>query len=508
MTSVAPTMQEALGQERRLSVLKQHTSGVTDDADLRAIVEIASVVLKAPGAAFASLGPEGERIHVGYGMKPGLTPLDHCLCGDLFTPAPPDVLVLADDAAGRRALKQSPLKLQGSSIRFFAAAPISILGCRIGFLGVYDTSARASLGTDERSELARLAQLAASLLRLKHDQRAKVKTDFALLQAQHRHALALRAANIATWSWDIGSDKILCDETLRRMFALADGSEITGSSLMAAVSPDDREAVRAAIYAAVHRDEEYSGEFRTAAGKRWVLGMGRIHDRAEDGTARTMFGVYLDITERKTAERKTRLLLRELNHRVKNTLAILQSVAQQTLRRSRSPGEFSRAFSGRLQALAAAHTLLSDEEWEDIDIGMLLRSQLLPYAVSYDDNVSVSGPRIALGPDQALALSLVIHELATNAAQHGALTRDSGRVDIDYDLAADEEPPALKLTWVETGGPEVSAPERQGFGSMIIRHSLDKIIGSSIDVDFNPQGMRVIMSVPLSNAPTGRAYGA
>ncbi|MGE0233184.1 MAG: sensor histidine kinase [Flavobacteriaceae bacterium] len=498
MNAVPKTVREVLDDKERLAVLSRFATGIEDDPDLMAIAETAAQLMEAPVGAVSTTDPDAQRVHAASGAGACVIPVEASFCTGFFAPGAPENLSVSETTVNRKAFADFPIRYQGSPMRFYAGAVITVLGCRIGSLAVYDVAGRPPPDAAQMRGLVRLARMAGSLLRLKHESRAKAQTDMAFHQARDRHALALRAANIATWSWDIGSDRIVGDETLLRIFSLPPHPDISNADLISALLPADRERMRASLYAAIHRDEEYSGEFRTADGRRWLLGLGRVHDRAEDGTARSMFGIYLDITERKAAERKTRLLLRELNHRVKNTLAILQSVAQQTLRRSRNPTEFSRAFSGRLQALAAAHTLLSDEEWEDVDIARLLESQLLPYAASFSRNVAIRGPKISLGPDQALALSLVIHELATNAAQHGALSQENGSVAIDYALDERQDTPVLNLKWIESGGPEVSSPERQGFGSMVIRHSLDKIVGSRIDVDFRPQGMCVRMSVPLS----------
>lgn len=466
-------------------------NGIAGDADFRTVAAMAARLFDAP-LALVTLGEPHRRIQAagGPGAPQALAALpafDRLVA--MLGNAP---LVLADTGADERF---GGLPGEGGAVapRFFAGAPILAGDRKVGSLCVFG----AAPPPQERiADLARLARLAGSLTRLKEESHAKADFERALSHAHTRHALALRAANIATWSWDLGSDRISCDPTLRRMLSLPEDEPLSGGSLIAAVIPADREAMQASIYASIHRDEEYAGEFRTLLGNRWVLGLGRVYDRAEDGTARRMFGVYLDITQRKRSEQKTRLLLRELNHRVKNTLAILQSVAQQTLRRSRDPDDFAEAFSGRLQALAAAHTLLSDEEWEDIDIAELLRSQLMPYAPSFGDSVFIDSPRIPLRPDEALALSLVIHELASNAARFGALSRRSGRLDIVCSLTADDAP-VLTLDWVESGGPSVTSPVRHGFGSAIIRRSLDKIVGSRVDLAFEPRGMRARLIIPL-----------
>ena len=162
------------------------------------------------------------------------------------------------------------------------------------------------------------------------------------------------------------------------------------------------------------------------------------------------------------------LLVRELNHRVKNTLATVQSIANQTLRGTPDPAQFIEKFQARLQALSRAHTSLTQRSWESADIIDLVRDQL---ALDGDsERVSIIGPRAFLTPQSAVALALVLHELGTNARKYGSLSSTAGRVDVQWTTINAE--PAIHLQWTESGGPSVQVPARRGFGITLIEKSL------------------------------------
>ena len=182
-----------------------------------------------------------------------------------------------------------------------------------------------------------------------------------------------------------------------------------------------------------------------------------------------------DITERKAQEKLRQLLFEELNHRVKNTLAIVQSIARFTERQSESLEDFGPAFSGRIQALAGAHSILTTTSWEGADLHTLAGSQLL--LSTQEDRYSVAGPEVKLQPQAAINLALVMHELGTNASKYGALSVDGGRVDLTWETPGGR---VLKLRWAEAGGPRVSPRTRRGFGSFIIEESLGGIDGQAV----------------------------
>jgi two-component sensor histidine kinase len=181
------------------------------------------------------------------------------------------------------------------------------------------------------------------------------------------------------------------------------------------------------------------------------------------------------------------LLIEELNHRVKNTLAILQSIAMQTFRSaSRTERE---KFEGRLGALAEAHNLLSTEKWQGSDLADVVRRVLQPYLINNPERVRMFGPAVPLSPRVAVVLSMILHEIATNAAKYGALSNDNGTVVLDWEIVEDGTGRQLRLIWTESGGPPVVAPVQRGFGSRLIERSARDQLGGEATVDFLPRGV-------------------
>ncbi len=191
------------------------------------------------------------------------------------------------------------------------------------------------------------------------------------------------------------------------------------------------------------------------------------------------------------------LLIEELNHRVKNTLAILQSIATQTFR---SASRIEREkFEGRLGALAEAHNLLSQEKWEGSELKDVIDRVLQPYLLSTPERLRMSGPNVPLSPRLAVVLSMILHEIATNAAKYGALSNDTGKVTLDWEVIAEDVKPQLKLIWTESGGPHVTAPVQRGFGSRLIERSARDQLGGEATVDFLPRGVVCTLTCTLED---------
>jgi len=191
------------------------------------------------------------------------------------------------------------------------------------------------------------------------------------------------------------------------------------------------------------------------------------------------------------------LLIEELNHRVKNTLAILQSIAVQTFR-SASKSEREK-FEGRLGALAETHNLLSQEKWRGSELQDVVQRVMQPYLISNPERLRMFGPKVPLSPRLAVVLSMIVHEMATNAAKYGALSNDTGAVTLDWEVTEEEGKPKLRLIWSEAGGPHVIAPVQRGFGSRLIERSARDQLGGEATVDFLPRGVVYTISCTLED---------
>ena len=214
-----------------------------------------------------------------------------------------------------------------------------------------------------------------------------------------------------------------------------------------------------------------------------------------------------DISERREAQEQQNLLLAELSHRVKNTLATVLSIANQTLSRAESLDEFSRSFRGRIQALAAAHSVLTAVNWNVAALRILVEQALQPYASSDGSNVRISGDEVLLRPSAALTFSLVLHELATNAAKYGALRKPGGLVAVDCGVRSNGGR-ELHLHWAESGGPPVRLPVRRGFGLELIERSVAHQLGGQAVLDYRVEGVVCEITVPLTDSVGTSVSGA
>jgi PAS domain S-box-containing protein len=213
----------------------------------------------------------------------------------------------------------------------------------------------------------------------------------------------------------------------------------------------------------------------------------------------------VDVTERKEGEAHLRLLLRELTHRSKNLLAVIQAMARQTANHAGSTDAFLKQFGSRLQALAASHDLLVRESWYGASLGELIRSQLSKYLDGAAVQVSIDGPAIALKPEAAQNLGLALHELAINAAKFGALSVPAGRVSITWtrrETAAVDN--AVDLDWREQLGPKVKARRKKGFGTMVIERNLARALDAEVNMDFDPDGLHCHIVIPASQILAAR----
>jgi two-component sensor histidine kinase/CheY-like chemotaxis protein len=202
------------------------------------------------------------------------------------------------------------------------------------------------------------------------------------------------------------------------------------------------------------------------------------------------------IEERQRATERQSLLIRELHHRVKNTLATVQGLLGATARSTRTVEEFYHSFASRIVSLANTHNLLTEDYWQTASLHEILRAELSPYD-NDERQLVLDGPMVELSADLAVPTGMAIHELTTNAAKYGALSRPQGSVEVIWDVATLDERRMLRLNWTERGGPPVAKPDRKGFGSTLLERVLTTQCNAEIRFDFEPEGLRFRMDVPL-----------
>lgn len=334
---------------------------------------------------------------------------------------------------------------------------------------------------------------------------------YAALETSRLHALEQEQRLAATYEHiAIGISEVAPDGSFLRvneaMCAMTGfgRDELMSGRLFRHTHPDDADADRQGFRKQLAGELEfYSME------KRFIRKDGRViwisvrssPVRSGDGQLLYVVRVVQDITERKAAEQRQKLLIDELNHRVKNTLATVQSLASQTARGAPTPQAFRERFEGRLIALSKAHDQLTVHHWESADLRELLSGSLAPYAGAGPERVVLRGEDLVLRPRAVLTLAMAVHELTTNAAKYGALSVPGGSIEIRWQpLRTDDGRPLLRIDWIEQGGPPVAEPQQRGFGSKLIEGSIAAELGGRARLAFAPEGLRCEMVIPWAAA--------
>ena len=317
----------------------------------------------------------------------------------------------------------------------------------------------------------------------------------ALDLTEDRLSLALESARMGSWDWDIDADILDWTPMCKSIFGMAAEETITYPGFLDRLHPDDRAPVDALCRSVLDPDirAPYDAEYRTILPDgtvRWVLSRGRAY--FVEGRAIRFIGAVIDVTDQKNSEVRLRNLVNELAHRVKNTLAVVQSIAEQTFRGGGDLAGVREALTGRLQALADAHTLLSQGNWQGVDLTTLVErvaGRLIPRDIG---RFALMGPSIRLCPKAALALGLVLHELAVNALKHGAWSVARGKVACRWRRVDG----AIEFEWSETGLDNLTPPARKGFGSRLINHAVAYDVAGKASETWRPEGLIYVLTIP------------
>jgi PAS domain S-box-containing protein len=328
------------------------------------------------------------------------------------------------------------------------------------------------------------------------------KAEEELEQTVERYRLVTQATNDAIWDWDLVADHVLWNEALSTGYGYSPADvEPTGEWWIERIHPDDRERVERDIRSVIGstaREWSHEYRFRRANGQYAdVLDRGYMV-RSPTGAPLRMIGAMLDITERKRAEQQLRLLHRELGHRLKNVLAMVQAIASQTLRNAPSMPEAREILAARLITMAKAQDALIEGAADEADIAAVLHAALEAHDDPQADRFRLRGPKVRLNPGAALSLALLVHELATNAVKYGALSVPEGYVDLVWTLTDEDAAHCLALRWSEHGGPPVVAPSRKGFGTRLITRGLAGDVGGKVELAYEPTGVVCTLTAPLA----------
>ncbi len=295
---------------------------------------------------------------------------------------------------------------------------------------------------------------------------------------------------------DTGGNLILVNRAWRRMSGEPGARSLFATSGNYAdlcqgaddAGPERPNMMAAGIRRMLSDGEPFEIEYPVAGGRtdRWF----RMHaSRFDERGNRWALVSHENISDRRMREQRHAMMLGELRHRVKNTLAVVQSLAAQTMRSAASLDEFGEAFGGRLQTLERAHVLLTAGDWQRADLVAVIENAVAPYRGMNPDRVTLTGPDARMRPNAALALTMMLHEIATNAAKYGALSLPGGTVTAEWSLDGIPDSRRLTLVWRERGGPPVVPPQRRGFGTTLIEFSAGHEFQGEAVVDYQPTGV-------------------
>jgi PAS domain S-box-containing protein len=361
-------------------------------------------------------------------------------------------------------------------------------GCRDGRQVWLEETARAEF--DDTGELLRIKGLTRDITQRK-------KAELALGERTVQLALAGKAALVGSYAYDTDTEIMQISEGYVVLHGFPEGTiEIRRDECLASVHPEDLarvEQLRDEAFRA--RRHEYSLEYRIvrAGGEvRWIETRCFITYNGDRHPHRVI-GVSIDITERKRVEEQQRVLVAELDHRVKNVLATVSAIVTQTQDPRNSLGDFVTSLGNRIKSLARTHELLSQNHWRDVSLADVARRELAPYAA---DNVEIGGPRVTLRAEAAQVMAMVLHELATNAAKHGAFSDRNGHVSLRWRWLRNGSRGRLAIEWQEIGGPQVLAPAQHGYGASVIREIIPFELGGTVELAFPKQGVKCRMEIP------------
>jgi PAS domain S-box-containing protein len=332
------------------------------------------------------------------------------------------------------------------------------------------------------------------------DLTARKQAEQDLYASKARLQLALDAAQLGWWEYDPVRGVFSGDTRAREVCDYAE-NELTIEEFLKRVHRDDMERFAAIREAALDPvdPKPYVNEYRIVRrdGKvRWVESRGLAYFECAGPERRlvSFVGTVQDITERKEREEREHLLMREINHRAKNMLSVVDAIAHQTA--TRNPEDFIERFSERIQALSANQDLLVRNEWNGVEIADLVHTQLAHFADLIGARIATHGPKLHLNPASAQAIGLALHELATNAGKYGALSTDRGRVDVSWGTVGN----IFTMSWTERDGPLVCKPKQRGFGTIVIEAMAEYSVDGAVDLHYAPSGVTWRLTCPIMSA--------
>ena len=319
----------------------------------------------------------------------------------------------------------------------------------------------------------------------------------ALMEGEARLQEALTAGAVTAFVWDVRTGSSQRSANAAQILDYEQRQTLTASSFLSRVHPDDRERFKALVHGVRPEGPTYTVAFRFKRRDGCEVWLEEVAKAEFDAMGRLVClkGLTVDVTERMRSEEHQGLLVAELDHRVKNLLARVSVVITETRPGSGSLDEYIQALDRRIQSMAAAHSLLSQNRWHGVDLMDLIRRQLAPYAT--DANTTIRGSNFTLTVAETQALAMVLHELVTNAAKYGALSTRNGRVEVICNRGPSEDATNLSIVWREIGGPAIAASPQYGYGVSLIRDLIPHELGGSVDLVFASDGVCCSIEFPV-----------
>jgi len=420
-----------------------------------------------------------------HGVEAAEMPREAGLCQFVVTD---DRALIVPDALDDERYRDNPLVNGEPFLRFYAGVPLRAYnGAVLGTLCIIDSKGRSTLSF---REMERLEDFAAILMAEAGIRRTVAERD----EARQMLERALNFSGIATWQYDARTDRLTTQGAGAELWGSGfEGTLTTGLGFFELVHPDDRPALRAILDEAIANRTPYRAEYRILnpdRGVRWNAVRGDWDVRPDSAM---LTGVSIDITEQKSRQENANLLMRELHHRMRNLFATVSAIISLTRHAARDVDDYVERISSRLDALNRAQNVLLSANFMTGSMHALMREVEAAFP-----RIHWSGPDLLLPENALVAMALFFNELATNAAKHGALTGENGRVDVRWSQdGGDGDDRRFRLTWAESGGGrEVAPPERTSFGTLLMERSVKNNLGGTIERHWEPGGLTVEIALP------------
>jgi len=476
----------AAEEARRLRTLREyHLLDTAPEPGFDRVTKLLADLFDVPIALVSLIDESRQWFKSAHGFDRPETPRDIGFCQYAIATGKP--LVVPDAAADPR-FRDNPLVTGEPHIRFYAGMPLRAYnGAILGALCIVDRRPRPALGA---RDIERLEDFAAIIMAEAELRRTAIERD----EAQHMLERALDFSSIATWQLDPRTDALRWHGATAALWGADYESALaTGEGFYARVHPGDRDAVRRALQESIATGDPYAMEYRIdhpERGVRWIAGRGDWDVRSDDAI---LTGICIDITEQKSRQENANLLMRELHHRMRNLFATVGAIISLTRHSARDVDDYVERISSRLDALNRAQNVLLGANFLTGSMHALMREVEAAFP-----RLRWSGPDLLLPENALVAMALLFNELATNAVKHGALSFDSGRVEIHWTQdGEDVDNRQFRLIWTESGGEgAISEPQRTSFGTLLMERSVRNNLGGTIERRWDPAGLVVTIALP------------